>query len=1725
MAERDAHLQLLVDGSGAVRGLKAMEEALARIADKADAAQDALAKVGSKRISAPRAPAASAAGGAGPAAAARAAGQQAQAQIRVEQQIGSARARLVLNDLRLQQDFASKRISLSRAVAKAEMAAVSETVAFRQRMLDQQARQEAGRRAATANKVVLGDASTSSPQQTMAFQTRMGNQRTAGSKSDNRMDQIRAQAEAENVRRDQSSYDAMRREAEQENRARTEQSKRYTAMRAEADAENVRRDQQSWDRMRREAEAENASRTQLARKYNADYAAAQAENIRRDQQSWDRMRREAEAENSRRTRNSRRYDSMRAQADADNARFDQQKYNAMRAQADEDNRAYNRIIRARGKLAEDLERERQRNMVPATSASFQGPMPETRKQVADRMQSRREATYSAPAFIEQTASKLAKIASPKFDTTLAVKHAENLAEAFKRVGSSVVSVNGLLAGVGIVAIGQDIARAGMAFESLQKGLDVASGSAENGRKEMDRLRSESNRLGIDIQATGREYVNFTAAIQGSSVNADKAKDTFFAVAEAMSVLGRSPEQAARAFKALEQFASKGQIMSEELKGQLAEQLPGAFGIAAKAMGMSAEELGTAMQNGAISAADFFNVFGDAVSGKYNIGGPIDSARASFTRLNNALFEIKATIANGGFLKALAEGANELSAFLKGDLGKETANQLGGMLKGAVDILIGSFKLLAENAELVKGALTAIIALSVLQWFAGVTAAIGQLIVQFGLLSAFLAANPLLALAAGAAAATTALLVYARTTGGATKEQQRHIQALKDLKSAREKLKSLPNDAKEEISAIRQQITAIRDLAKEEQTRAEQKIRKAQELKRYEESMSATGLGGDVGGLGGDSFASMFPRWSGSQGSGQIEQFKKDMQDARREAMEARRALSEGQPGFSGKPTGAGTKGGIVDRPLTANTEKALAEVEQLIEQQQKLASAFEVSAEKALEIKQALEDANTIKQFDGKVTTEGLEQLKAKYAELGEIKDKVAAGPILQEMRQAIVDLDALALAHNRGVDAANAERIAQDARNKIVEAGIGITSQAAAEIRGLAQAHEQAAQAEFLSARRAEADRTITTEQQRSNVLINDQGMSRVANLAINQERGTLQAKGINPDDGRPTKANAVVQATKIAIGQEAVVKTEEEIKRGNDQLTGRISLMTRIADLEKGQSVEKARKAGELRELGEQRETFGSRVEIKDLPKEAQERIRLKGEEAAQQFKIRQGNRTPRAQPQDIYGEKLRELTQSIDQEKALAAAHDQGAAAVEGQTRKQAILNQVHQLSEKLTKKQKETLEGLIGTLYDAKTATAFEGAKMDLKDEIQQIQLMADAELQSAEAANMEAIAQEARAKAIQLGVYGNAAAVASLTELIAKRKEARDAEESNRATRGNRDAITALGEEKEALKLVGVERVRRIGQLQEEQALRARGADPGTAESKRMVESGGDRAVADFTRSQEKQLETGDRSISATNNQIGALSLLGEAYIRRSAELTKEAELIEANGSANDDLSRKLVKQAGDSAVSTDQLNRQNDALRQLADSGLTTTEQMRSLAYDGLGHMEDALVDLITGTKSVKEAFADMAKAVAKDLARMAVRQAITIPLAGMLGLGMPFHTGGIVGRETGGSPRMMSASAFRGAPRYHAGKMPGIGGNEVPAILKRDEGVFTPAQMSSLGPAGGNTVVLSPTINVSQPQGATEEQGQKFGKGIVREMQAMVDERIQHAFRPGGLRNQNGYQ
>lgn len=89
------------------------------------------------------------------------------------------------------------------------------------------------------------------------------------------------------------------------------------------------------------------------------------------------------------------------------------------------------------------------------------------------------------------------------------------------------------------------------------------------------------------------------------------------------------------------------------------------------------------------------------------------------------------------------------------------------------------------------------------------------------------------------------------------------------------------------------------------------------------------------------------------------------------------------------------------------------------------------------------------------------------------------------------------------------------------------------------------------------------------------------------------------------------------------------------------------------------------------------------------------------------------------------------------------------------------------------------------------------------------------------------------------------------------------------------------------------------------------------------------------------------------------------------------------------------------------------------------------------------------------------------------------------------YHTGGIVGVDSGSAKRSLQASLWRDAPRYHTGA---IAGDEQPAVLRKGEGVFTESQMSKLAPTSPVEVniMLEPGMN------ATTSRRQSGGKEIL---------------------------
>ena len=104
-------------------------------------------------------------------------------------------------------------------------------------------------------------------------------------------------------------------------------------------------------------------------------------------------------------------------------------------------------------------------------------------------------------------------------------------------------------------------------------------------------------------------------------------------------------------RAFTQIISKGTVQSEELKGQVGERLPGAFALAAKALGMTTAELQKALENGEVKSAEFVRKFGRYMR-KFRDDAQIiaDAPQEAGARLQVALQNLQ--VATGGELARL-----------------------------------------------------------------------------------------------------------------------------------------------------------------------------------------------------------------------------------------------------------------------------------------------------------------------------------------------------------------------------------------------------------------------------------------------------------------------------------------------------------------------------------------------------------------------------------------------------------------------------------------------------------------------------------------------------------------------------------------------------------------------------------------------------------------------------------------------------------------------------------------------------------------------------------------------------------------------------------------------------------------------------------------------------------------------------------------------------------------
>lgn len=217
------------------------------------------------------------------------------------------------------------------------------------------------------------------------------------------------------------------------------------------------------------------------------------------------------------------------------------------------------------------------------------------------------------------------------------------------------------------------------FTGFMATMNVVKGSTAAARKEYEFLFGVAQRLGVSIETTTSNYARLAAALKNVDKEGELTRHLFTAISQAAVVLHARGRDVHLIFEAFQQMASKGKLSLEELQRQLGNTLPGAVGLAARAMEMSEAQLRKGIEKGTINVYEFLAKVANQIRKEY--GGSVDYAASQFTaRMNamkNSVFELFRVAGDSGAMEGLIKLVNRVTELLSDPtLGKSLGESIG-----------------------------------------------------------------------------------------------------------------------------------------------------------------------------------------------------------------------------------------------------------------------------------------------------------------------------------------------------------------------------------------------------------------------------------------------------------------------------------------------------------------------------------------------------------------------------------------------------------------------------------------------------------------------------------------------------------------------------------------------------------------------------------------------------------------------------------------------------------------------------------------------------------------------------------------------------------------------------------------------------------------------------------------------------------------------------------------
>jgi len=240
------------------------------------------------------------------------------------------------------------------------------------------------------------------------------------------------------------------------------------------------------------------------------------------------------------------------------------------------------------------------------------------------------------------------------------------------------------------------------LQSFRNTLAAISPTADEAAASNQLILDLVDKYNTPLQSARDGFTKLYASMAPAGFQGDEIRNLFTGITQAAATFGMSADKVDRVNYAFAQMASKGQVMSEELKGQLGDVLPGAMAIFAEAAGFKGpkaiQDFSAALEEGQYKGQAMVALLknvGVVMTQEFGPGaeGAARTFQGSINRMQNSLrllyesFEPVAVGFLNGIVTPLTQGI------------KQVADGMNAFLSGAQAKTAGGFALAKELEKL------------------------------------------------------------------------------------------------------------------------------------------------------------------------------------------------------------------------------------------------------------------------------------------------------------------------------------------------------------------------------------------------------------------------------------------------------------------------------------------------------------------------------------------------------------------------------------------------------------------------------------------------------------------------------------------------------------------------------------------------------------------------------------------------------------------------------------------------------------------------------------------------------------------------------------------------------------------------------------------------------------------------------------------------------------------